>query len=136
MANKSSYQGNPLLKRSNIDIEYTPDRIKEYAMCVADPIYFIRNYVKIISLDKGLISFDLYPFQERIIDTVHNNRFTICKLPRQCGKCFYINTIVRVRNKKNGEIKELTVGELYGIIKSQDKIMFELPKPIPIQKQE
>ena len=51
-----------------------------------DPIYFIQKYVRIISLDEGLISFKLYDFQKEMVGTFHNNRFTICKLPRQSGK--------------------------------------------------
>ncbi len=132
---KNSYKGNPLLKKPNIDVQFTIDQLREYALCARDPIYFIKKYVQIISLDKGLIPFNLYPFQERIVNAVHNNRFVICKIPRQSGKCVYINTIVRIRNKKTGEIKELTIGELYGLIKSENKIVYELPKPIPIQEE-
>ena len=51
-----------------------------------DPQYFIEKYLKIVSLDKGLIPFDMYPFQKEMVGTFHNNRFTICKLPRQSGK--------------------------------------------------
>jgi len=132
---KNSYKGNPLLKKPNIDVQFTIDQLREYAMCARDPIYFIKKYVRIISLDKGLIPFDMYPFQEKIIDAVHNNRFVVARLPRQQGKCVYINTIVRIRNKKTGEIKELTIGELYGLIKSENKIVYALPKPIPIQEE-
>ena len=46
----------------------------------------LKNYVKIISLDEGLIQFKMYPFQKEMIGTFHKNRFTICKLPRQSGK--------------------------------------------------
>jgi hypothetical protein len=51
-----------------------------------DPIYFIKNYIKIVSLDHGLVRYELYDFQEKIVDTIHNDRFTICKMPRQSGK--------------------------------------------------
>ena len=51
-----------------------------------NPIYFIKNYIKIVSLDEGLVPFKMYDFQEDIVDTIHNNRFTICKMPRQSGK--------------------------------------------------
>ena len=44
-----------------------------------------RNYVKIINLDEGLVNFDMYPFQEKLINNFHN-RFNICKMPRQSGK--------------------------------------------------
>ena len=28
----------------------------------------------------------MFPFQKEMVGTIHNNRFTICKLPRQSGK--------------------------------------------------
>jgi hypothetical protein len=51
-----------------------------------DPIYFIRTYIRIVSLDEGLVPFEMYDFQKEMVGTFHNNRFTICKLPRQSGK--------------------------------------------------
>ena len=80
------YLGNPLLKRANVQQEWTKEQIEEFSLCMKDPIYFIRNYIKIVSLDEGLIPFDLYDFQKEMIGTFHSNRFTICKLPRQSGK--------------------------------------------------
>jgi len=84
--NTSSYLGNPLLKRANVSVEWTEETISEYQKCMEDPLYFVQNYIKIVSLDEGVIPFDLFPFQKEIIGTIHNNRFTICKLPRQSGK--------------------------------------------------
>ena len=81
-----TYLGNPNLKRSNVPIEFTNDNIQEYIKCSKDPIYFITNYVQIINIDRGLIPFDLYDFQEDMIETFDTNRFVICKLPRQSGK--------------------------------------------------
>lgn len=82
----SHYLGNPLLKRANVSVEWTEETISEYQKCMEDPLYFVQNYIKIVSLDEGVIPFDLFPFQKEIIGTIHNNRFTICKLPRQSGK--------------------------------------------------
>ena len=81
-----AYLGNPNLKKVNTPVEFTKDEILEYQKCSADPLYFMENYVRIVSLDEGLIPFKMYPFQKKIVDTIHNNRFTICKLPRQSGK--------------------------------------------------
>jgi hypothetical protein len=80
------YKGNPNLKSALTQSEYGEKELAEFIRCSKDPIYFIEEYVKIISLDEGLIPFKLYPFQKEIIGTFHNNRFTICKLPRQSGK--------------------------------------------------
>ena len=86
MQNYDHYLGNPLLKKSNVPVEWTKNQILEYQKCMENPIYFIKNYIKIVSLDEGLVPFEMYNFQEDIVDTIHENRFTICKMPRQSGK--------------------------------------------------
>ena len=82
----SVYLGNPNLKKANVAQEWTKEEVEEYAKCMKDPIYFIQHYIKIVSLDEGLVPFKLYDFQKEMVGTFHNNRFTICKLPRQSGK--------------------------------------------------
>lgn len=84
--NSKNYLGNPNLKASDVQIDWTKEQVEEYTKCARDPIYFIQKYVKIISLDKGLVPFELYDFQEEMVRTVHGNRFVIAKLPRQSGK--------------------------------------------------
>ena len=80
------YKGNPNLKAENVQIEFTKENIEEYIRCKEDPIYFAKNYIKIVSLDDGLIPFSMYDFQEELITNFHENRFNIAKLPRQTGK--------------------------------------------------
>ena len=86
MTDINHYLGNPLLKKANVQVEWTKDQILEYQKCMQDPLHFCKNYIKIVSLDEGLVPFDVYPFQKEMLGTIHNNRFTICKLPRQSGK--------------------------------------------------
>ena len=83
---ESVYLGNPNLKRANITQEWTKEEVEEYTKCMNDPLYFIQKYIKIVSLDEGLVPFNLYNFQKEMVGTFHENRFTICKLPRQSGK--------------------------------------------------
>ena len=80
------YLGNPLLKKANTPIEFTQEQIEEYIKCKDDPVYFAQNYVQIVTLDHGLQPFKTYDFQEKLINNFHNNRFNICKMPRQTGK--------------------------------------------------
>ena len=80
------YLGNPLLKKANTQIEFTQDQILEFVKCKDDPVYFANNYIKIVSLDEGLTQFKPYSFQEKLINRFHENRFNICKMPRQTGK--------------------------------------------------
>ena len=85
MSNEN-YLGNPNLFKAHTKKEYTEHEIREIAKCMDDPIYFIKTYIKIVNIDEGLVPFDMYKFQEKMVDTFHNNRFSICKLPRQSGK--------------------------------------------------
>ena len=84
--NQGSYKGSPLLKSRGEQFEFTQEQVKEFIKCSQDPEYFISKYVKVISLDDGIIPFHPYPFQQKLVNSFHNNRFTICKLPRQSGK--------------------------------------------------
>ena len=86
MAVSSEYLGNPNLKKANVSQEFTPDQVQEIIRCSEDPVYFIKTYIKIVSLDKGLIPFDMYHFQEEMVAKFHAERFNIAKLPRQSGK--------------------------------------------------
>ena len=80
------YLGNPNLKKANTQIEFTQEQIQEFIKCQGDPVYFANNYIKIVSLDEGLTQFHPYDFQEKLIHNFHENRFNICKMPRQTGK--------------------------------------------------
>ena len=80
------YLGNPNLKKANTQIEFTEEQIIEFLKCKEDPVYFANNYMKIVSLDEGLVQFKPYDFQQKLINNFHDNRFNICKMPRQTGK--------------------------------------------------
>ena len=69
------YLGNPNLKKANTAIEFTQDQILEFMRCKEDPVYFAKNYVKIVTLDHGLQPFKMYPFQEKLVRRFHENRF-------------------------------------------------------------
>ncbi len=80
------YLGNPLLKNIGVQVDWTPETVEEYKKCMESPLYFIKNYVEIVHVDKGLVKFDMWDFQEDMINKFHNERFVICKMPRQTGK--------------------------------------------------
>ncbi len=87
MSSKSDrYLGNSNLKAAGVNINFSEKQVEEYVRCAADPVYFIKNYVKIISLDKGTVPFSMYDFQEEMVELCHKNRFVISKMPRQSGK--------------------------------------------------
>jgi|TARA_R100001463_G_scaffold29488_2_gene67019 hypothetical protein len=80
------YLGNPNLKKANTAINFTQDQILEFVRCKEDPVYFARKYIQIVSLDEGLVPFEMYDFQQKLVRNFHENRFNICKMPRQTGK--------------------------------------------------
>jgi hypothetical protein len=80
------YLGNPNLKRVNMPMQLTEDQVREFVRCSQDPVYFIENYVKIITLDKGFVQISLYPFQRQAITDINENRRVIVKAGRQVGK--------------------------------------------------
>ena len=86
MATLDQYLGNPNLKKAHTKSRFTKKQVDEVMKCLEDPKYFIEHYLKIVTIDKGLIPFEMYDFQRKMVDTFHDNRFTICKLPRQSGK--------------------------------------------------
>ena len=51
------YLGNPNLKKANTQIEFTEEQVIEFLKCKEDPVYFANNYMKIVSLDEGLVQF-------------------------------------------------------------------------------
>ena len=86
LQSKESYLGNPNVKRDGVNEEWDAHKVSEYQKCMQDPAYFARTYAKIISLDRGLVNFNLYPYQEKMFHHFNNNRFSIVLACRQSGK--------------------------------------------------
>lgn len=113
MKNKTGYLGNQNLKPADEQLEYTTDNVLEYARCMNDPVYFIKNYIKIISLDEGLIPFRLFDYQTRFIESLHNNRRVLGLFPRQMGKCCFFTTLLKIKQKSTGNIVNISIGDFY-----------------------
>ena len=108
------YQNNPNLPRHDYKHSFTQHEIDEFIKCAEDPVYFAVNYMKIVNVDKGLMHFEMWDFQQDMLNTFHENRFSICKLPRQVGKGIDINEDILT---DSGFVKfgELSVGDkIYG----------------------
>lgn len=85
-SNLTPFRGNINLKRIGEIIHFDDWMIDEIIKCKSDPIYFIENYCKIISLDKGEILFKLYDCQKRKVKTILEERFVLDMESRQSGK--------------------------------------------------
>lgn len=118
---EKGYLGNNLLKRIGQQQNWTPEQLSEMAKCMMDPIYFAENYIKIVHVDRGLIPLQMYDYQKEIATKIFNNRRVAVLTARQAGKCVHINTPIRLRNKKTGEVIETTIGEFYESQKINDQ---------------
>ena len=84
--NEFGYLGNPSIKRDGVISDFTREEVKEYQKCIQDPVYFACKYIKIVSLDEGLVPFELYPYQSDMFKHFNENRFSIILACRQSGK--------------------------------------------------
>ncbi len=82
----TAFSGNHSLPAADATYDFTAEEIREFVKCKNDPVYFIRTYMRIINVDKGLVPFDLYPFQEHMVRSYQENRFNITMCSRQVGK--------------------------------------------------
>jgi hypothetical protein len=78
-----------IVKKAHQVENFTEQQIIEIARC-ADPVtgpqYFMDNYFYIQHPTKGSIQYHPFGYQEKLIDTYHNYRFSISLMPRQTGK--------------------------------------------------
>jgi hypothetical protein len=94
MSTVSGYRGSTTLKKSNTPIQWTPELIEQLTRCSADPIYFAEHHMKIVNVDKGLITIPFYDYQKEIITTINENRYTVAEMARQSGKTTAITAYV------------------------------------------
>lgn len=127
---QKGYNGNSNLKGVNTQINWTPEQIQEYAKCVNDPIYFIENYVKVVTLDYGLQQMMLYPYQKEYIKALHTENRIVAMWFRQSGKCCQFQAYINIRNKSTGDEYYLPIGDFHLFIKdaSHDISKFKLSK--------
>jgi hypothetical protein len=114
-----SYLGNINVKRDGVQHKFTEDEVKEYIKCSKDPVYFCKTYLKVISLDEGLVPFTLYPYQEQMFKHFNDNRFSIVLACRQSGKsissvgyilwyaCFHSEKTIAILANKGATAREM-----------------------------
>ena len=113
-----SYLGNVNVKRDGVEQQWDAETIREYTRCLKDPAYFIKNYIKVISLDEGLVPFNLYDYQEKMIKHFDDNRFSIVLAIRQSGKCQSINSTIQIKHRGTNEQYTFTFGEFEQLLSS------------------
>lgn len=99
---KIYYNNNHDVKNYKVNLHLTPSQVEEYRRCAKDPKYFIQNYVKIQDLERGFVYFDMYDFQDDMVNIFHKNRMSIFNCCRQIGKCHSFKTIINICKKPKG----------------------------------
>jgi len=112
------YLHNENLKAAGVKLPLTAEQILEIEKCTTDIIYFVKNYVRIVTLDDGVQNFHLYPYQEEWITACYNNRFVMGKWSRQSGKCVSPETKIRLRNKTTGKETEISMENFHKMLVS------------------
>jgi len=115
------FNGNAALRKSGEKIDYTQEIIQEIVKCSQDIVYFAEKYFYIIHPDRGKEKITLYEWQKKVlkayVETPNNKKHCVVKIARQSGKCFCDDTMVKIRNKKTGEVREVPIGVFYDKIK-------------------
>ena len=113
------YLGNPLVKRDGVAQNFNAHEIDEYVKCMNDPAYFAETYMKVISVDSGLVPFKLYPYQKKMFKHFNENRFNIVLACRQSGKsissvayilwyaCFHSEKKIAILANKGSTAREM-----------------------------
>ena len=110
---RNCYKNNSLLMAKGVQLPLTQEHIDEIKKVANDIEYFIRTYVKIITLDSGPQLFGLHDYQKDWINKCQNNKFVIGKWSRQSGKCVTEDTMITVRNKNTNEVETIPIGIFY-----------------------
>ena len=122
------YNGNQKLKKAGVALTLNVFQQQEFVRCMLDPLYFIKTYVMTVSLDYGLVPFALYPYQEKMVSHMSDNRFSIFMTSRQMGKCLNPLSMVRLRNKLTGKVHDTAIGDFYSMQRTNGAADFDEEK--------
>ena len=108
---------NVIIKRPGHDKPLNKEEEEEWIKCAQDFYYFANNYVFVQNKYYGRMLFETRSYQERLIDTVEDNKYTVSIFPRQRGKCLEKDSNINIRNKRTGEVQSVTIEEFYKLCK-------------------
>jgi hypothetical protein len=82
----SEYLMADLVKKAHSKTEFSNAQLAEFSKCLNDPYYFLNNYFIIQHPTRGSINYKAYPYQDELVNSYHNYRYSISMLGRQMGK--------------------------------------------------
>jgi hypothetical protein len=80
------FRNNESVKAAGVKVEFTAHQVQEMTMCALDPVYFTESYVHVEHVDHGIIPYEPRPYQKKMFDAIHNNRYSVIMIGRQSGK--------------------------------------------------
>ena len=120
---------------------YQPSRkevLQEILKCGKDPVYFINNYAKISHPIEGLIPFNMYDYQEDLVQNFNDHRFTVILKARQLGISTitgaYMVWMMLFHRDKNILVMATKFGTAANLVKKVKAIMKFLPEWLKIAK--
>lgn len=120
------FGGNKSLRKAGQVVDYNQEMINEIIKCSEDIIYFAEKYFYIVHPDKGKIKIPLYEWQKKVlkayVEPPEGKSHIIVRIPRQQGKCCESQTNIKIRNKKTGQIVEISFEDFFNMIKKQSNI--------------
>ena len=125
--NFQGYNGNPLIKKAGVQIQWTPEMLEEFFKCQEDPIYFAEKYMKILVKGKGLMPITLFPYQKEMILAMKDKRYNVFATARQAGKCLVGETRVKVKflDSPPVNIQIKTIHEIIACINKYKQLYIE-----------
>lgn len=116
------HAGDPHYRAEDIIYEYSESELIEISKCAKDVVYFANTYCYAMT-DDGIQKITLRPYQEKVLRSFQANRFSVFLASRQIGKCFFGNTLIKIKYK--GDIFEIPIYLLfYKLIKKTRKLTF------------
>ena len=127
---------NPYIKKANVSTEFEAWQLFELEKCLDDPIYFIKNYVKIQHATKGTVPFDLFDYQIDIVNCIHHNKDSLVLCSRQLGKCVHPSTKITIRRHSSNLLQkvfnfqgnecEISISEFHKMLYLENVQIFDL----------
>lgn len=114
-------QGTGTIKKSKSYESLKPNQKKVYDIIydsIQGPLEFAKNCTWVVR--NGLEQYHPFDYQREMIFNLHHYKDVISLFSRQNGKCVYKKTKLKVANKKTGEIKEISINQLFNIIKDKN----------------
>lgn len=133
---RARYMGDPDLRRGGAKHPMTADMIREWRRCRDDIVYFVKKYMRIVHVDHGMVLFNLWEFQEKMLRNMEHNRFFISKCPRQVGKsittaAFILHYMIFNKDKNIGILanKASTSAEILDRVKKAFRYLPDFLQP-------